>query len=62
MPEEIDWSDNCMNYPHDVRHIVDDPPKGPNYFGEVMYPIAAKYDAKTDTTRVKYSIIKPRGE
>jgi hypothetical protein len=48
------------NYPGDVRHILDDPePKGPNYMGELMFPVTADYDPETDTTRVGFSLMAP---
>ncbi len=32
---------------------------GPNYMGELMWPVTAEYDAETNTTRVGFSLIPP---
>lgn len=48
-----------MNYPGDVRGILDEGPKGPNYLGEHMYPVDAVYDAEANRTRVGFSLIAP---
>lgn len=33
---------------------------GPNYMGELMWPVDAAYDADTDTTRVGFSLLAPQ--
>lgn len=47
------------NYPGDCRGILTEGPKGPNYMGEVVWPVTAEYDAETDRTRVGFSLQAP---
>ena len=52
------------NYRGDVtagiqRAIDSERPMGPNYIGELMWPVEATYDAKTDSTHVGFSLIPP---
>lgn len=35
---------------------------GPTYMGELVWPVAADYDAETDRTRVGFSLIPPTAE
>lgn len=46
-------------YNGDVRGILNEGPKGPNYMGELMWPVTAEYDAATDKTRVGFSLLAP---
>lgn len=47
------------NYRGDCRGILAEGPKGPNYMGELMWPVTAEYDAETDRTRVGFSLQAP---
>lgn len=52
------------NYPGDVTagiaaDIESGRPFGPNYMGELMWPVNASYDAVTDATRVGFSLMPP---
>lgn len=47
------------NYSGDCRSILSDGAKGPNYMGELMYPVTAEYDAESNTTRVGFSLLAP---
>lgn len=47
-------------YPGDATRILSEGPKGPNYMGEVMFPVTAEYDSETDTTRVGFSLVAPQ--
>lgn len=33
--------------------------KGPNYMGEVMFPVTAEYDPETNKTKVGFSLLPP---
>lgn len=46
-------------YSGDARGILNDGAKGPNYMGELMWPVTAEYDAETDKTRVGFSLQAP---
>ncbi len=45
------------NYPGDCRGILDEGSKGPNYMGELMWPVTAEHDG--ERTRVGFSLIAP---
>jgi hypothetical protein len=46
------------NYPGDHTHLAGrDEPMGPNYMGELMWPVTAERDPKTDRTKVGFSLI-----
>jgi hypothetical protein len=52
------------SYPGDVtesigRDIADGRPFGPNYMGELMWPVDASYDAEANRTRVGFSLQGP---
>jgi hypothetical protein len=52
------------NYHGDVtsaiaRDIEAGTPRGPNYMGELMWPVDAAYDAESNMTRVGFSLIAP---
>lgn len=51
------------NYHGDVRNTFDvetfDGAKGPNYMGEIMFPVSMEYDEETDMTKVGYSLMPP---
>ena len=49
-------------YRGDVRGILNEGPKGPNYMGELMWPVTADYDAETNRTRVGFSLVAPETE
>lgn len=56
-----------MNYRGNVtasiqQHIESKQPMGPNYFGELMWPTGATYDALTDLTRVTFTLTPPATE
>lgn len=42
-----------------TRDIDSGRPKGPNYMGELMWPVEATYDPETDKTRVGFSYMAP---
>lgn len=46
------------------RGYVDMPlePCGPNYMGELMWPVTLEYDSAKDRTRVGFSLIPPPKE
>jgi hypothetical protein len=46
-------------YPALCRDITAGLPMGPNYMGELMWPVQAIYDPETDTTRVGFSLVPP---
>ncbi len=51
-----------LNYRRDVtvaigRMVDTGQPMGPNYMGELMWPVTAEYDAETNMTRVGFSLI-----
>lgn len=49
------------NYPGDVTaNVLSEGPKGPNTFGELLYPVSAEYDPEVDKTRVGFSYQAPR--
>lgn len=48
-----------LNYPGDVRGILNEGRKGPTMFNEWVYPVTASYDPKTNKTRVGFSYIAP---
>lgn len=41
------------------RAIDSGQPMGPNYMGELMWPVEATYDPKTDSTRVGFTLVPP---
>lgn len=52
------------NYPGDVTaaieaDIASGRPFGPNYMGELMWPVDATYDAEANRTRVGFSLLAP---
>lgn len=52
------------NYPGDVTvaiaaDIESGRPFGPNYMGELMWPVSAEYNAAADRTRVGFSLQAP---
>lgn len=52
------------NYRGDVteaiaRDVESGRPFGPNYMGELMWPVSADYDTATNKTRVGFSYIAP---
>lgn len=52
------------NYKGDVtasieRDIEEGRPFGPNYMGELMWPVSATYDATVDKTRVGFALQAP---
>lgn len=47
-------------YPGDCRGILQEVPKGPNYMGELMWPVTAEYDETTNKTRVGFSLQPPK--
>lgn len=54
------------NYPGDVTEgiradIDSGRPFGPTYTGELVWPVAAKYDAEADRTRVGFTYLAPDG-
>lgn len=54
------------NYPGDIagaiaRDIADGRPFGPNYMGELMWPVDAIYLPEEDRTRVGFSLMVPEG-
>lgn len=55
-----------INYPGNVtagiaRDIATGIPYGPNYMGELMWPVDATYDPDTDRTRVGLTFLAPKG-
>lgn len=53
-----------VNYRGDVtasieRDIASGRPFGPNYMGELMWPVEATYDSAADRTRVGFSLQAP---
>jgi len=44
-------------YNGDVTSVTAEGAKGPNYVGELMFPVTAEYDAATDKTRVGFSLV-----
>lgn len=44
-------------YNGDLTGILHEGPKGPNYMGEVMWPVTADYDPETGKTRVGFSLV-----
>lgn len=53
--EPVCWA----TYPGDCRAILTEGAKGPNTMGELLWPITADYDPKTNRTRVGFSYIGP---
>lgn len=54
------------NYPGDVTagiaaDIASGFPHGPNYMGELMWPVDATYSPDQDKTRVGFSFLRPTG-
>lgn len=54
------------NYHRDVtaairRQIENGQPMGPNYMGELMWPVTSTYDPSTGVTRVGFTLIPPQG-
>lgn len=52
------------NYPGDItssieRDVESREPFGPNYMGELMWPVSAAYDAVTGRTRVGFALSPP---
>ena len=51
------------NYHGDVRHTFDfetfEGRKGPNYMGEIMFPVTAEYDEETNMTKIGFSLMPP---
>lgn len=52
------------NYPGNVteaiaRDVETGRPSGPNYMGELMWPVTADYDTATNVTRVGFSLMEP---
>lgn len=52
------------NYPGNVTEAIaadveSGRPFGPNYMGELMWPVDATYDTATNTTRVGFSLVAP---
>ena len=43
------------------RDITEGRPMGPNYMGELMWPVEAVYEPDSDTTRVGFSLMAPEG-
>lgn len=48
-----------LNYRGDQRQILDDGPKGPNTYGELLYPVTADYNQGTNRTRVGFTLFAP---
>jgi len=51
------------NYNGDVRPGLDmKRAMGPNYMGELMWPVTASYDPETNKTKVGFSLMPPPPE
>lgn len=42
-----------------ARDVAKGRPFGPNYMGELMWPVSADYDTATNVTRVGFSLMAP---
>jgi hypothetical protein len=49
-------------YPALCRHLTEGHPMGPNYMGELMWPVQVVYDPDEDTTRAGFSLMPPTDE
>jgi len=59
-PKPTGWA----NYPGDVtaaivREIESGRAFGPNYMGELMWPVTVDYDADTNRTRIGFTLVAP---
>lgn len=45
-----------------IRDLDSGQPMGPNYMGELMWPVEVVYDPETDSTRVGFSLLAPTTE
>jgi hypothetical protein len=64
MTTPVRLASSHLNYPGDCTRSIEARiesmvPMGPNYLGELMWPVFAEYDAETKTTRVGFTLAPP---
>lgn len=42
-----------------IEYLDSGRPMGPNYMGELMWPVEVRYDEERDVTRVGFSLLAP---